>query len=122
MIGLAEDGTTILCVTHEMGFARTVADRVIFMDKGEIVEEAETRDLLPTPSRSAPSCSSARFSTTGGAVGIDQSPAVFRSGLLSYRRTCRRCRGPYIRPRSSMASITMPVPTAISRMSAPTRT
>ncbi|MCK9261767.1 MAG: amino acid ABC transporter ATP-binding protein, partial [Azoarcus sp.] len=41
MIGLAEDGMTMLCVTHEMGFARTVADRVIFMDKGEIVEEAE---------------------------------------------------------------------------------
>lgn len=36
MIGLAGDGMTMLCVTHEMGFARTVADRVIFMDRGEI--------------------------------------------------------------------------------------
>ena len=34
MIGLAEDGMTMLCVTHEMGFARSVADRVIFMDRG----------------------------------------------------------------------------------------
>src|SRR3989338_8837067 len=41
MIGLAEDGMTMLCVTHEMGFARTVANRVIFMDKGEIVEQNE---------------------------------------------------------------------------------
>jgi general L-amino acid transport system ATP-binding protein len=38
MIDLAESGMTMLCVTHEMGFARTVADRVIFMDQGEIME------------------------------------------------------------------------------------
>ncbi|MDR6537975.1 amino acid ABC transporter ATP-binding protein [Variovorax soli] len=40
MIGLAEDGMTMLCVTHEMGFARSVADRVIFMADGKIVEQA----------------------------------------------------------------------------------
>ncbi|WP_439814719.1 amino acid ABC transporter ATP-binding protein [Zavarzinia sp. CC-PAN008] len=39
MISLAEEGMTMLCVTHEMGFARSVADRVIFMDRGEIVEQ-----------------------------------------------------------------------------------
>jgi len=39
MIELAEEGMTMLCVTHEMGFAKTVANRVIFMDKGEILEE-----------------------------------------------------------------------------------
>ncbi|MEW6263192.1 MAG: amino acid ABC transporter ATP-binding protein [Thermodesulfobacteriota bacterium] len=39
MIELARDGMTMLCVTHEMGFAKTVADRVVFMDEGEIVEE-----------------------------------------------------------------------------------
>ncbi|MGE0011013.1 MAG: amino acid ABC transporter ATP-binding protein [Azoarcus sp.] len=49
MIGLAEDGMTMLCVTHEMGFARTVADRVIFMDKGEIVEEAEPEVFFSNP-------------------------------------------------------------------------
>ncbi|EJW09996.1 General L-amino acid transport ATP-binding subunit [Rhodovulum sp. PH10] len=38
MVSLAEDGTTMLCVTHEMGFARQVADRVVFMDEGQIVE------------------------------------------------------------------------------------
>ena len=38
MVSLAEEGMTVLCVTHEMGFARQVADRVIFMDRGEIVE------------------------------------------------------------------------------------
>ncbi|KAB0551124.1 MULTISPECIES: amino acid ABC transporter ATP-binding protein [Pseudomonas] len=49
MIGLAQDGMTMLCVTHEMGFARTVADRVIFMDKGEIVEQAEPNAFFDNP-------------------------------------------------------------------------
>ena len=49
MIGLAEDGMTMLCVTHEMGFARTVANCVIFMDKGEIVEEAEPNAFFTNP-------------------------------------------------------------------------
>ena len=49
MVGLAESGMTMLCVTHEMGFARTVADRVIFMDKGEIVEEAEPDTFFTNP-------------------------------------------------------------------------
>jgi general L-amino acid transport system ATP-binding protein len=49
MIGLAEDGMTMLCVTHEMGFARTVANRVIFMDKGEIVEQAAPDDFFDNP-------------------------------------------------------------------------
>ncbi|MFC3552793.1 amino acid ABC transporter ATP-binding protein [Alcaligenes endophyticus] len=40
MVGLAETGMTMLCVTHEMNFARKVADRVIFMDKGEIIEQS----------------------------------------------------------------------------------
>ena len=49
MIGLAEDGMTMLCVTHEMGFARAVADRVIFMDRGEIVEDAKKDDFFGKP-------------------------------------------------------------------------
>ncbi|OLS63600.1 amino acid ABC transporter ATP-binding protein [Pseudomonas putida] len=49
MVGLAEDGMTMLCVTHEMGFARTVADRVIFMDKGEIVEQATPGEFFDNP-------------------------------------------------------------------------
>jgi general L-amino acid transport system ATP-binding protein len=49
MIGLAEDGMTMLCVTHEMGFARTVANRVIFMDRGEIIEEAEPETFFNHP-------------------------------------------------------------------------
>lgn len=39
MIGLAKEGMTMICVTHEMGFAKRVADRVIFMDEGQIIEE-----------------------------------------------------------------------------------
>jgi general L-amino acid transport system ATP-binding protein len=39
MVELAKEGMTMLCVTHEMGFAKTVANRVIFMDEGQIIEE-----------------------------------------------------------------------------------
>ena len=49
MIGLADEGMTMLCVTHEMGFARSVADRVIFMDRGEIVEMAEPEVFFANP-------------------------------------------------------------------------
>ena len=49
MVGLARDGMTMVCVTHEMGFARSVADRVIFMDKGEIVEEAGPEQFFSSP-------------------------------------------------------------------------
>jgi glutamate/aspartate transport system ATP-binding protein len=46
---LARDGMTMMVVTHEMGFARRVADRVIFMDEGEIVEDAAKEDFFGTP-------------------------------------------------------------------------
>lgn len=49
MIALAESGMTMLCVTHEMGFARTVANRVIFMDRGEIVEQADPETFFNHP-------------------------------------------------------------------------
>jgi general L-amino acid transport system ATP-binding protein len=49
MIGLAEDGMTMVCVTHEMGFARQVADRVVFMDRGEIVESGTPHDMFENP-------------------------------------------------------------------------
>ncbi|PWD70013.1 amino acid ABC transporter ATP-binding protein [Pectobacterium versatile] len=49
MLGLAQDGMTMLCVTHEMGFARTVADRVIFMDQGEVVEQAPPDIFFSSP-------------------------------------------------------------------------
>ena len=49
MIELARSGMTMLCVTHEMGFARSVADRVIFMDKGEIVEEGPPLEFFNNP-------------------------------------------------------------------------
>ncbi|MCH1543000.1 MAG: amino acid ABC transporter ATP-binding protein [Alphaproteobacteria bacterium] len=49
MVELAEEGMTMLCVTHEMGFARQVADRVIFMDEGEIVEENAPEAFFSNP-------------------------------------------------------------------------
>jgi polar amino acid transport system ATP-binding protein len=49
MIGLARDGMTMICVTHEMGFARSVADRVIFMAQGEMIEEAPPLEFFSNP-------------------------------------------------------------------------
>ena len=49
MTDLARDGMTMICVTHEMGFARSVADRVIFMDAGEIIEEADPKTFFNAP-------------------------------------------------------------------------
>ena len=49
MIGLAESGMTMLCVTHEMGFARQVANRVIFMDAGQIIEQNEPEAFFLNP-------------------------------------------------------------------------
>ena len=49
MIELAEEGMTMVCVTHEMGFARQVANRVIFMDDGQIVEEHEPAEFFDNP-------------------------------------------------------------------------
>ncbi|WP_423211814.1 amino acid ABC transporter ATP-binding protein [Paracoccus yeei] len=49
MVSLAEEGMTMLCVTHEMGFARQVADRVIFMDRGGKVEEAGPEEFFSNP-------------------------------------------------------------------------
>jgi general L-amino acid transport system ATP-binding protein len=49
MIELAESGMTMVCVTHEMGFARQVADRVMFMDRGEIVESGSPKRMFESP-------------------------------------------------------------------------
>ncbi|WP_417809566.1 amino acid ABC transporter ATP-binding protein [Thioclava sp.] len=57
MADLADDGMTMLCVTHEMGFARKVADRVVFMDAGEIVEIADPETFFTSPAHER----SARF-------------------------------------------------------------
>jgi ABC-type polar amino acid transport system ATPase subunit len=49
MIELAKSGMTMICVTHEMGFARQVADRIIFMDAGEIVEQNTPEEFFNNP-------------------------------------------------------------------------
>ncbi len=49
MIGLANDGMTMICVTHEMGFARQVADRIVFMAEGSILEEAAPEKFFANP-------------------------------------------------------------------------
>ncbi len=49
MVALAKEGMTMMCVTHEMGFARKVAHRVVFMDEGQIVEDAKKEDFFGKP-------------------------------------------------------------------------
>ena len=49
MAQLADDGMTMICVTHEMGFARKIADRIVFMDEGEIIEIASPDIFFTTP-------------------------------------------------------------------------
>ena len=49
MVMLAAEGMTMICVTHEMGFARQVADRVVFMDQGEIVESGQPEAIFGNP-------------------------------------------------------------------------
>jgi len=49
MIELAEEGMTMICVTHEMGFARRVADRIVFMDEGEVIEVADPETFFNHP-------------------------------------------------------------------------
>ena len=53
MVDLAEEGMTMLCVTHEMGFARQVANRVIFMDAGQIIEQNEPEEFFTNPAARA---------------------------------------------------------------------
>ena len=52
MAELARGGMTMLCVTHEMGFAREIADRVVFMDEGQIIETAPPADFFDRPRHS----------------------------------------------------------------------
>lgn len=49
MVDLAQGGMTMVCVTHEMGFAKSVADRVVFMDRGELIEEADPQAFFGNP-------------------------------------------------------------------------
>lgn len=49
MLDLAKEGATMVCVTHEMGFARSVADRVVFVDQGQIVESAPPEEFFSNP-------------------------------------------------------------------------
>lgn len=61
MVNLAREGMTMVCVTHEMGFAREVADRIVFMDQGEILEVAPPVEIFGSPKTPACSSSSNRF-------------------------------------------------------------
>ncbi len=69
MVELAQEGMTMMVVTHEMGFARKVADRIIFMDKGQIVEDAKKMTSLVPLEASGPRHSFQKFCHTNPAPG-----------------------------------------------------
>ena len=54
MVQLANEGMTMMCVTHEMGFARKVSNRVIFMDQGKIIEDCQKDDFFDKPKDRSP--------------------------------------------------------------------
>ena len=54
MVGLAHEGMTMMCVTHEMGFAKRVSNKVIFMDAGRIVEDCSKDDFFGNPDARSP--------------------------------------------------------------------
>ena len=62
MKDLARGGMTMMVVTHEMGFAREVADRLVFMESGEVVEVGTPEHFFTNPEKIAPNCSFLRFS------------------------------------------------------------
>ena len=68
MVSLATGGMTTVCVTHEMGFALRVADRIVFMDRGEIVEEPHLRSFSEARTASAPANSCRRFCSISNAA------------------------------------------------------
>jgi polar amino acid transport system ATP-binding protein len=85
MKGLTDDGMTMLVVTHEMGFARRVADRVVFMDGGVIVEEGPPDEVLGDPQHertrpSSPRSSTAEASGRRGATTPRMSRAIASTG------------------------------------------
>ena len=54
MVQLANEGMTMMCVTHEMGFAKKVSNRVIFMDAGKIIEDCKKEDFFGNPEARSP--------------------------------------------------------------------
>ena len=74
---------TMMVVTHEMGFARKVADRVVFMDAGEIVEEAPKEEFSPHRAAKELSASSQKFSSTNRLLFVADRKTTGRFKLLS---------------------------------------
>ena len=85
---LATSGTTLIIVTHEMGFARDVADTVVFMDQGRIVESGSPQESSPTPRRNAPRASSPKSSNQ---PSTSKEPPMPRISRARGCRTPRRC-------------------------------
>ena len=75
MRGLAESGMTMLCVTHEMGFARAVADRMVFFDEGLIVEEGPPSQIFGDPQQDRTKQFLSQIGARGGKVGASEGDA-----------------------------------------------
>jgi glutamate/aspartate transport system ATP-binding protein len=88
MVQLAQEGMTMMCVTHEMGFARKVADRVIFMDAGKIIEDCPKEEFFGDISARSERAALPR-----------ENPAALKAAARSSReRACSRCQGHRVHP------------------------
>ena len=140
MIELAESGMTMVCVTHEMGFARQVADRVMFMDRGEIVESGPPKrmfeepadgstEAVPQPDTPRPLTDArwtggyCRLSPIGGTCPVI--PARTSATWRTLVRWPSRCRRPAMfsrQPRSPASTVSAPVATMSRTLSDTMRT
>ena len=107
MRGLADEGMTMMCVTHEMGFAREVADRVWFMDAGRILETAEPEDLLQRPAAPARAALPVRPARALNRPSTDRPSRSLRSCRQKIAHSACRCSAV---ARSAHASL--PAPTS----------
>ncbi len=93
MVELAREGMTMICVTHEMGFARAVADRVIFMDRGEIVEQNEPEEFFAHPKNERTKLFLGQILLTDVVVLSDWRRRAPVRSFAALRMTGRRCYG-----------------------------
>ena len=124
MRNLAEEGTTMIVVTHEMGFAREVADRVVFMDQGVVVEEGPPNEVLLSPKEERTKTFLRRVKQQAEAEAAHDEELIHTSGshwrlvvlAASYRQAARR------RPRSTAGAAHRPERRSPMRPGLPTPT
>src|SRR5262249_22997430 len=108
MVALAKEGMTMMVVTHEMGFARRVANRVVFMDRGQIVEDAPTAEFFGKPRSERAQVFLPKFSHHGPARRVLPADSLTlrrssaRAGLSTRHGNSATCSSPSVSGKPSM--------------------